>query len=690
MATIESVQINEFKSIVETKVKVEPNTTVLVGPNEAGKTSFLEVIEKFQYRSEFNASDLCRYGGTSDEIAKSEKPMVSVKFSGIIPSNLVPIYRFDTKFFQLDKRMSATINKYFDGTYSIDVGEFSDILNEEKRDRKKTVEDVASGINEILLPLLRNADGRRQEVRNAQRKIEMVQHKPDLIKKDKYHAVMDAINISKNVLNDIHSQEAFDVSDEYDKLERLEAKLSTEGRPIAEIVADHLFNPSFVKELSTLSNGLEFEELKGNSSTKYNELLSSLGISPDSLEGLNPIERRRKIKENTEKFSDQFFKFWQQEHINFDLDVANNEVNLIVSGSGDSEQLTQQRSRGFQHFLSFFIDFMASSENDQVENQIILLDDPGLHLHPERQKDLRRALDKLAQNNQVIYSTHSPFMIDTSEINSVRIVERESEEKGTKINSNISLSRDLKEDSFEPIRGALGATFADSLFASKRNVLVEGYTDRLYLTRISKLFHNAEDKPSLDHDVSIIDMSGGDNWPKYTRILEAEGYDYALTLDYDGEDDTTEQDVKDDKYVNQKHIITLDDIADDEIEEEDKVEVEGLFDIEFYCRQVTDYYDEIEVEHLIGELEEDERKREEALEHRFNQLRGEINYRGDDFNKSDIADHIDKQLRDSNIGLDDLGEETVRNFTSLINKINSILRGEFNNEAEEEETEAVA
>ncbi|MHB1128120.1 MAG: ATP-dependent nuclease [Bacillota bacterium] len=68
------------------------------------------------------------------------------------------------------------------------------------------------------------------------------------------------------------------------------------------------------------------------------------------------------------------------------------------------------RSKGFQWFFSFYLVFLVESLEGH-KDAILLLDEPGLHLHPTAQQELLTFFEKLSEANQIIYSTHSPFLI---------------------------------------------------------------------------------------------------------------------------------------------------------------------------------------------------------------------------------------------------------------------------------------
>ena len=101
---------------------------------------------------------------------------------------------------------------------------------------------------------------------------------------------------------------------------------------------------------------------------------------------------------------------------------------------------------------------------------ILLLDEPGLALHALAQKDFLRYIDELSDKHQVLYTTHSPFMVHSDRLNQVCVVE-DVDKVGTIISDNVS---DSDPRTIFPLQAALGWTIAQNLFISERNLLVEG------------------------------------------------------------------------------------------------------------------------------------------------------------------------------------------------------------------------
>lgn len=170
------------------------------------------------------------------------------------------------------------------------------------------------------------------------------------------------------------------------------------------------------------------------------------------------------------------------------------------------------RSSGYQWFFSFLAAF---SEFEHLnEDVIILLDEPALTLHAKAQRDFLRFInERLAPVGQVIYSTHSPFMVE--QIERVRIVEDRGDEIGS-ITSSDALA--VGEDSAFPLQAALGYDLSQNLFIGEHNLLVEGPSDLVYLDVISRLLRNTN-REGLDERWRILPAGGSSNVPAFVTLL---------------------------------------------------------------------------------------------------------------------------------------------------------------------------
>ena len=154
-------------------------------------------------------------------------------------------------------------------------------------------------------------------------------------------------------------------------------------------------------------------------------------------------------------------------------------LKVVVEDDLGVEVELDQRSEGFQWLVSFFTVFFAETA-DKHQNAILLLDEPGLSLHGLKQREFRTTLSRLAELNQTVYTTHSPFLVGPSELDLVRVVEMTDRSVGTIVHSKVTASDPA---ALLPLQEALGYDLAQSLFGQQRNLVLEGLTDYWYVRR---------------------------------------------------------------------------------------------------------------------------------------------------------------------------------------------------------------
>ena len=248
-------------------------------------------------------------------------------------------------------------------------------------------------------------------------------------------------------------------------------------------------------------------------------LLSMAGVDPQEFISSDNHERLIRQMENASNaISDEVFAYWSQ---NKELQVELHTIVTAEPSSGmqlNGAPLLQirvknqrhrvtvpfdERSRGFVWFFSFLAYFLKLEE-ETTQPLILLLDEPGLSLHATAQHDLLRFInERLAPHHQVIFTTHSPFMVDPHNFGRVRTV-IDAPETGTTVSSDI-----LKTDaeSAFPLHAALGVELTQTLFVGPNVLLVEGPSDVIYLQYLSEQLIKAG-KTGLD-DRWVLVPGGG-------------------------------------------------------------------------------------------------------------------------------------------------------------------------------------
>src|SRR5665213_3005724 len=207
-------------------------------------------------------------------------------------------------------------------------------------------------------------------------------------------------------------------------------------------------------------------------------------------------------------------------------------LKVVVEDDLGVEIELDQRSEGFQWLVSFFIVFFAEAAGVH-ENAILLLDEPGLSLHALKQREFRSTISRLAENNQTIYTTHSPFLVGPDELDLVRVVEMTDRNIGTKVHTSIT-SHDPA--ALLPLQEALGYDLAQSLFTQQRNLVLEGLTDYWYLEAVAGLLSEAG-SVKLNDKVALIPANAASKVVYFATILHAHNLKVAALLDSDSAGD---------------------------------------------------------------------------------------------------------------------------------------------------------
>lgn len=213
----------------------------------------------------------------------------------------------------------------------------------------------------------------------------------------------------------------------------------------------------------------------------------------------NKEQRSILLQSASAKLTRQFKEWWKQGEYTFRLEADGDYFSILVSDSLRADEVDLElRSTGLQWFLSFYLIFLVESQEEN-KNAVILLDEAGLTLHPMAQKDLAIFFDELSKNNQIINTTHSPFIVDTTSIDRCRVVYSDSSGK-TVASSNLRENAGpLNTKSIYAVHAALGLSVSDMLLQGSKNVVIEGVSDQFYLNGI-KLFliHEGLIKPETD------------------------------------------------------------------------------------------------------------------------------------------------------------------------------------------------
>lgn len=224
----------------------------------------------------------------------------------------------------------------------------------------------------------------------------------------------------------------------------------------------------YFSNIPLLKNKVDYDSLISNSSAFLTEknLLKIGGIEDYELLFEDSSRGRRAAEEASRIITDQIRRVWSQEgSIEIKLNVNGRVLYIDFADSTTVLDTPESRSLGFRWYLSFYVNFISQTFEGRSNEYIFLIDEPGIHLHPAGQKDLIKVLEDLSIKNQLVYTTHSPFLIDRNHPERVLLVEKD--KSGTKIDGK------SYRDNWKPLRKQIGLTISDLFFFSDQSIILE-------------------------------------------------------------------------------------------------------------------------------------------------------------------------------------------------------------------------
>ncbi|HUD35370.1 MAG TPA: AAA family ATPase [Streptosporangiaceae bacterium] len=241
-----------------------------------------------------------------------------------------------------------------------------------------------------------------------------------------------------------------------------------------------------------------------------------------------------------------------------------------------------ERSRGFVWFFSFYAYFSNIAENPQ-RNTILLLDEPGLSLHATAQGDVLAFIEqKLAPKHQVIYTTHSPFLIDPRRIDRVRTV-TDLDDRGTTISAD---GYKTDQETVFPLKTALSYDLAQTFVTGPHCLLVGWPSDLLYLQILSQACKDAG-LTSLDPRWAITPVGGVDKVSAFVSLAGSSKLNAAVLTDGSPRDQQRMKALAENDLLNERSLIQISDFTPGK-----EADIEDLLDTACFLAIVSGAYGE--------------------------------------------------------------------------------------------------
>lgn len=563
MIKLQAVKINKYKSIQKPqKIEISPEITTIVGMNEAGKTSVLTAIAKTNY---FDANDTDFAFDLVQDYPRNE--LVDFQDDEGDCDIVECFYLISEELFQeIEEELGKGVFK---------SREFSHVFH-----YKKKTPNI-SGLNTDL-PLFLKLKVKNY-VLSAETKEAIVKctNLQD-IEKIPSQAEDTGLAEFKSSIKDI-------LANSWDWTDRLG------GYVAKSLVMPKLPKFWYYDEYYPLPGNIDINRLRQGAKTESEKTSKALfdlaKIKPEDI--LNATEKDyekfiAQLEASSNKITKELFKYWST---NKNLDIEFKIRDITNSNNGQKEKYLDirvksqrhkitlpldRRSKGFNWFFSFIVWF-SKIQADKSSDFVLLLDEPGLSLHASAQADLLKFFEDLSKRYQIIYTTHSPFMIQSDKLDRVRTCFETDD--GTIISDSIQ-EKDPK--TLFPLQAALGYDIAQNLFVSKNNLLVEGPADLIYLTLASSILES-EKRQGLAEGITIVPVGGLDKVTTFISLLRGSKLSVACLLDSftDQKGKQKVEDLIQHKIIKEKNIRFFDEFANNGSKLAD---VEDMFTVDEYLK----------------------------------------------------------------------------------------------------------
>ncbi len=568
------VRVGLFENIVDsTEVEIEADVTCLVGKNESGKTAFLRALYRlnpaYEQTSKFvPRDDYPRWRWRRDEKEKrveSAKPIfatfelsdndvavVEESFgSGALASRKLRVWRTyaNELFLEVDVDEAALVQHL--------VGQLPEGSPARRGAAKtKTLEALQGVLSKAGAPTTSAApDGSAPQ--------------PD-------PAATEVTNLETKVKT-LRSAEP---------LSRTAANSLTARLPKFFYFGEYSYLPGRVALGQLL--GTNKEKLSPGDRTALS-LLELAGGTKESLSAEDYEQRVAELEASGNEITRQVLEYWTTNaniRVDFDIDkkIEPNpqgqphvvERYLDIRLHDQRHQFTTNfatRSTGFRWLFSFIAAFSAFE--DLPEGIVVLLDEPALNLHACAQSDFLRFINtRLAAGHQVIYTTHSPFMVEPDRLRRVRLVE-DKPEVGAKVSSDV-LSTD--RDTLFPLQGALGYDLSQNLFVGATNLVIEGTSDFIYLSELSRHLERLG-RPHLDlRRWTLTPVGGASGVPTFVALLGSH-LDVTVLVDADAKVNQRLTDMVAKGLLQSHRLVTVGQVVG-----KARADVEDMFTVDEYLR----------------------------------------------------------------------------------------------------------
>ena len=558
-------RVQAFRCIHDSGDIVVGDLAAFVGRNESGKTTILQALTLLNKEENVSELDLC---DEMTEQLKSEIKVAEGEFE--LNQDETEIIREKFPGLQLRKLKIFRTNKYPEIQY-----DFGDVKIDEKEDEnlehwQDITRQLSAFVESIPNYISKKLDTDFFAGRTPSNK-KTIQAELDAFDNNIQNVVTDEQQIlsewEKIYTKIIKSIEKISMDDT--KSDALKKFIGENLHPRFVYFSDYkkiLGNinlAEYIKETENeASAGIEYIEGFDRAETVRNLLyLAELDI--EQLEGMksSPSKFIKFLNTASKNLTHRLNPSWKGEPINVELRLnPGNILSVVLSdvhkdGTITNTGLLNRRAEGFKWTFSFIINFAAETQKAELKEAILLLDEPARNLHPTQQMGISDLLKNLAGSNQVLYATHSPFMIFDYTPGNLLVVELDKKKHLSKIFYDYWKADDA---TLTPILYGLSKGLVDSIttrevgFNSRPVIIVETMSDTMYLNAFDKFLQD----PNISmNPLNVVPAYSKNSVLPLSLFYNNHGYNTFVLLDNDYESNQTSNQLKNNKFSETQIIF---------------------------------------------------------------------------------------------------------------------------------------
>lgn len=541
---IQSFRIRKYRNIEDSgEIRLLDNLTCIVGKNQSGKTALLKALHKFNPHQP-EPYDMRREWPRGQRTNRNEKQIVVEVCFQLEEEEKEKLAEFTE---QSVSSSEVIITKDYSGNFEIRFPDQPDLFPDALHPN-----DIDQACDQLTEPKKEVGEGFARAARECIQEAKRFAREgrfSDLMTLSAQHTERLGGNLSPDNQEPQHQHETQFVQTYTEKLKKLEKRLGqtlTMHQRAHEYLVEQIPTFIYMDDYKSFRGRADLEAVKqkhGNKKVPLNEedetflmILSLAGLDFDQLieqgdSGDENIlhDRQIDLQDAAKTLTTKVANRWGQNNyrIEFRADgqVFFTDIEEVEKTIGMIP--LEEQSKGFQWFFSFDLHFMHDSDGT-FEGCILLLDEPGLHLHPGAQENLLQRLDAYSEKNTTIYSTHLPFLIDLREPSRIKVINQADE--GAVVSEDLGASQHEEKLT---LQAALGMRANQSYLVADRNLVVEGPEDYWIVTELSNVLQRAGEE-TIPDDVMITATGGASEVVHLATFMIGQELQVVALFDSDG------------------------------------------------------------------------------------------------------------------------------------------------------------